>query len=349
VMHLGEVVELHARSLPEVVWRPHDDGSPVLRVIYVSRSQRHGSIYDEMVRIRTSALRNNEREGVATALLHQSGWFVQWKEGPREALLRVMSRVELDRRHHGICLVHSSRGPRQLAGPWSMAIVQCADPPEDMAARLEELRRDFRRGRQHAPAAVWRRLSTPLRHPGAARQCDPDAFQRVLVCAAEGTASFTLVDWLAREHGEQVVHRRFAGARNLDVGTDYVDFVDGGRVLRVIAMARRGLALPLTRAFLPDYTHIVLLLSGERESDLSLVGRVVHGCAGLTSPPRLLGVAQDPVTHREVFASARASGFIYLDVTGNVEGRRQSWLTIRPHLDGCRNPAGSHWRVPPIG
>ena len=31
----------------------------------------------------------------------------------------------------------------------------------------------------------------------------------------------------------------FAGATRLDVGTDYVDFEEHGRVMRVIAMARR--------------------------------------------------------------------------------------------------------------
>lgn len=318
-------------------------------MIYVSRASIDGSIYEEMARIRASALRHNESEGVATALLHQSGWFVQWKEGPRDALVRVMGRVAIDCRHHSLSIVHSSNGPRQLSGPWSMAIVQCADPPEDMTRRVEELERDFNRGHQYAPAAVWRRLSTPLRHPGAAHQAEPDAFQRIMVCAARGTASFMLVEWLARACREEVVHRRFAGARNLDVGTDYIDFADGGRVLRVIAMARHGLALPLTRAFLPDYSHIVMLLSGERDSDLALLERLAHGCAGLASPPRLLGVGQDPAVHREMFAHARRSGLIYLNVEGNAEGRRASWLAIRPQLDGWRHSANnSVWPVEPV-
>lgn len=316
--------------------------------MYASRANIEGPVYAEMEHIRASAVRHNEPEGVATALLHQSGWFVQWKEGPRDALLRVMGRVAVDRRHRALSIVHSSNGQRQLAGPWSMAIVQCADPPEDMTRRVEDLTREFNQGRQYAPAAVWRRLSTPMRHPGAAHQAEPDAFQRVLVCAATGTASFTLVDWLARVYREEVVHRRFAGARNLDVGSDYVDFVDGGRVLRLIAMARHGLTLPLTRAFLPDYSHIVLLLSGERESDLALLERVAQGCIGLASPPRLVGVAQDRTVHHEVFTQARRSGLIYLDVEGNVEGRRTCWKAIRPQLDGWRHSANSVWPAEPV-
>ena len=167
---------------------------------------------------------------------------------------------------------------------------------------------------------VWRRLSTPMRHPGAAQQADPDAFQRVLVCAAEGMASFDLVHWLGRHHNEEVVHRRFAGAYDLDVGTDYVDFAEEARVLRLIAMARHGLALPLTRAFLPDYSHVVLLLSGNAERDLSLVQRVGQACSGVPRPRRCLAWPGRPRPTTEMFALARRSGS---DLPGRRMQRRQ--------------------------
>lgn len=316
--------------------------------MYASRANIEGPVYAEMEHIRASAVRHNEPEGVATALLHQSGWFVQWKEGPRDALLRVMGRVAVDRRHRALSIVHSSNGQRQLAGPWSMAIVQCADPPEDMTRRVEDLTREFNQGRQYAPAAVWRRLSTPMRHPGAAHQAEPDAFQRVLVCAATGTASFTLVDWLARVYREEVVHRRFAGAYDLDVGTDYVDFSEDGRVLRVIAMARHGLALPLTRAFLPDYSHVVLLLSGELDRDLSLVQRVAQACSGLPTAPALLGVAQDAAYHGQMFTLCRRWGLIYLGAQCNHRDEKRCWAAIAPLLADWRHAVDSGWPVVPL-
>ena len=150
----------------------------VSRLVFASRANVRTGVYDEMERIRASALRHNEPKGVSTALLHQSGWFVQWKEGPGDAVLELMERVRCDRRHHAMRIVHASLGPRLLDGPWSMAIVQCGEDPADMGERVERLRRDVLAGRRHSPPAVWRQLSTPLSHPGYRSQADPDAFQR---------------------------------------------------------------------------------------------------------------------------------------------------------------------------
>lgn len=322
------------------------DGLPVSRVMYASRSTIDGPVYAEMERIRASALPHNLPAGVATALLYQSGWFTQWKEGPRDAVMRSIGRIASDPRHDSLRVIHCSEGRRLLSGPWSMAIVQCTDAPADMAKRVDELARELDQGRQNSPPGVWRRISTPMRHPGAAQQADPDAFQRILVCAASGTAPFALVERLARRYREEVVHRRFAGSRDLDVGTDYVDFAEGGRVLRVIAMARHGLTLPLTRAFLPDYSHIVLLLSGDRERDIALLQRVAQGCASLgSSAPPLLGVAREAAAHREISSVARERGLRYLAAQGDAEGGGSSWDAIRLHLDASRQSGNSVWPV----
>jgi hypothetical protein len=335
-------------SAPSGWHEAHGRAQSVARLMYASQANVQGSIYAEMERIRASAVRHNEPSGVATALLYQSGWFAQWKEGPVDALLRIMTRVESDPRHHSMVIVHSSRGPRLLAGPWSTAVVQCDDSPADMGERVELLRRELEHGRQYSPQTVWRRLSTPMRHPGAAQQAAPDAFQRVLVCAAEGMASFDLVHWLGRHHSEEVVHRRFAGAYDLDVGTDYVDFAEDERVLRLIATARHGLSLPLTRAFLPDYSHVVLLLSGDADRDLSLVQKVAQACSGVATPPALLGLAPDPEVHTEMFTLARRSGLIYLGAECNVENDQRRWEAIAPLLAGWRHAVNSGWPVVPL-
>jgi hypothetical protein len=329
-------------------WQASRGDGPVIRLMYASQANVQGSIYAEMQRIRASAVRHNEPAGVATALLYQSGWFAQWKEGPRDALLRIMDRVEADPRHHSMRIVHSSRGPRILDGPWSTAVVQCHEPSSEIAERVDELKRELDRGVQFSPQTVWRRLSTPMRHPGAAQQAEPDAFQRVLVCAAEGMASFYLVHWLGRHHSEEVVHRRFAGAYELDVGTDYVDFAHNARVIRLIAMARKGLALPLTRAFLPDYSHVVLLLSGDRERDLLLAQRVAQACSGLATPPALLGVARDAAGHNEMFALARRCGLIYLGTHCNTADEAQTWQAIEPLLNDWQHAVDSGWPVVPL-
>nr|WP_255429329.1 BLUF domain-containing protein [Ramlibacter albus] len=326
-----------------------DEGAhSVARLVYASVASIRDSVYAEMERIRASALKHNEPVGVHTALLYQSGWFLQWKEGPGHALLKIMDRVANDRRHHALRIVHASRGARLLDGPWSMAIVQCDDPPLEMAQRVEDVRRRMDQGEQYSPTAVWRQLSTPVRHPGAQRQADPDAFQRVLVCASAGMGSFDVVRALAAEHGEEVVHRRFAGAQDLDVGTDYVDFEEGDRVLRVIAMARKGLMVPLTRAFLCDYSHIILLLDGDAERSQWMVQRVVQACAHLPAPPPLLGVALEPGTHRAAFEIAHRSGQVYLEAVANPDDPLATWAAVSPQLALWRDAANSGSSLAPV-
>lgn len=312
----------------------------VARIMYASRAAIRGSVYAEMERIRASALRHNQPAGVATALLYQSGWFLQWKEGPGAALRRSMDRVAGDARHHALRAVHGSRGRRLLDGAWSMAVVHCDELPAAMERRVDELRRAVDEGLLFSPPAIWRLLSTPMAHPGAWRPEDADGFHRLMVCAASGTASFELVHRLAHQHREAVVHRRFAGAQCFDVATDYVDFAHvGGRIMRVIAMARNGLHVPLTRAFLPDYSHLVLLLSGDAARDQDLVYRVVQACAGLEEPPPLVAVAAREEDHAALFVLARRCGHIYLQAVADPQSPAASWMAIQPLLARWRPTA----------
>lgn len=291
-MHSSEV----ARGGPELGaagatgFEPERPEEPVERVLYASRAHVPGAIYAEMERIRASAVRHNAPLRVHTALLHQAGWFVQWKEGPSEAIGALMEHVARDRRHSHLQLLHRSHGPRLLPGLWSMAIVQCRDTAEEFGQRVAALHQWHLHGTQPVPMAAWRLLSTPLRHPGAALQHEADAFQRVLVCSAMGDDAFGCVRWLGAATRQEVVRRRFAGEQHLDVATDYVDFEDGQRVMRFIAMARNGLSLGLTRAFLGDYSHAVLLLSGQHARDAELLERVQQACVHLQAPLPLLGV-----------------------------------------------------------
>ena len=57
-----------------------------------------------------------------------------------------------------------------------MAVVLADDTWEDMTARVQDASARMERGEQYSPPAVWRQLSTPLRHAGAAQLHDPQAF-----------------------------------------------------------------------------------------------------------------------------------------------------------------------------
>lgn len=316
-----------------------DPDEQVARVIYASQSTVTGPIYSELERIRSAALRNNVPLNVFTALLHQSGWFVQWKEGPEEAIRRLMERVACDARHAGLRMVHASFGPRLLAGPWSMAVVQSTEAFEQMGLRVQALQAQLTGGRQESPPSVWRRLSTPASHAGAAHQDREGAFHRVMVVAASGMASFDLVQWLAQRCREPLVHRRFAGARDLDVGTDYVDFEDDGRLLRVIAMSRRGLSVPLTRAFLPDYAHILVLLSGEPRSDEAILHRLARACAHAVPAPVLVGIGTEAQVLARAEREARRLGLDWCSVQADPHDAEGSWRAASALWDGFDPPA----------
>lgn len=313
------------------------------RILYASQSRIDGPVYAQMERIRACAVRHNEPLGVHTALAHQSGWFLQWKEGPADAVRHIMERVLQDPRHHGARIMHRSTGPRLLPGVWSMSIVQCNDNTAEFGARVDQVDAVRLQGLQYAPAAAWRMLSTPLRHPCADRQDTPGVFRRVMVCSAGGEESFALVQHLAWQHRQEVVRRRFAGPQQLDVGSNYTDLPDGEGAVRVIAMARNGLNLGLTRALLVDYPLVVLWCSGSDERDAQLMQRLVQACASTPTPPVLMGLGASPGAHRAMFQLARHAGMIYLDAAP-VQGPDEAWEIISCQLRLMRSPANSLWR-----
>ncbi len=168
-----------------------------------------------------------------------------------------------------------------------------------------------------------------------------------MVCAARGTQSFELVRWLGQAYGCKVTSQRLAGAqaRSRDVANDYVD-LDGGRgamLRRVVAMARNGLQIGLLQAFLPDYSHIVLLLCGDskHDSDCSTFWwRHVRGCRTVRSCWDSGGAGCDHAALREV---ARNGGLVYLDC--DVDGAANSkalWAAAEPALDLSRM-TNSQW------
>lgn len=336
------------------------DASEVVRMMYASEANVHTSVYTEMERIRASAVRNNTPEGVYTALLYQSGWFLQWKEGPGPALLRIMDRVVMDPRHHSLRLVHSSRGQRLLSGPWSMAIVLHNEQPTEsrwaqmhseighgISTCVAQLLRDMEQGVQYAPPAIWRRLSMPVRSP-LTLDISERTLQSILVCAASGRQPFELVAWLSSKYDQEVVHRRYADAQHFDVGTDYVDCPKPGGVLRVISMARNGLAVPLTRALMADHSHLVLLLDRNPGPNRRLMDRVSEALAGLPTPPALLGAAESAGTHEEMSALAGDWGIPYLGARlPSNQDNAALWNVIEPHLARWERPQ-TDWPIEPL-
>jgi hypothetical protein len=151
--------------------------------------------------------------------------------------------------------------------------------------------------------------------------------QLVLVCSASGTVSFELVQWLAQQHSQELTHRRLSGEHDLDVASDLVDFVEGDRPMRVVAMARRGLRVPLARALLSKYSLVILLLSGDEERDSSLGLKVASACRTLAdASPRLIGIARFTAWHAPLLAIARREGLEYLACEVQSEKPKALWM-----------------------
>lgn len=319
----------------------------VERVVTASMSTLKEAIFGEMERIRARALQKNDPQEIHAVLHYQSGWFVHWAEGPKTALAELMRRLQNDPRHHSLHTLHTSRGLRLLHTPWSMAMSQSTEPAVQFGRRVMALREQLERGKQYSPPSVLRRLSAPMQLAQARSLSDPEAFHRVGICAASGNAAFDMVEWLSARHGEPVVRRRFAGERDMDGSSEYVDFMESGYPCRMIAVARTGLSHGLRRAFLPDWPYFVLLFTGAPPFDDDLMTRMLAACQGLPATPCLLGVAPDSITHQRIRHMAQTAGLDYVigDITtpDNCAG---IWEVVREQLQQAGPPPNSAWDVP---
>ncbi len=331
-------------SLPPYAADPGEE--EVVRVVTASMATTIDSVYKSMERIRRGAMKFNAPLGVHAMLLYQSGWFVYWVEGPANSVQTLLETVRNDKRHHSQRVLHQSRGKRCLPTEWSMMMSPSTEPSLDFGRRVLAVRYQMERGIQYAPTSVLRRLASPIMLPQAQQLADPEAFYRVCACGS-ATEAFGLVHWLANEHGVEKTHRRVAGANDLDSGTDYVEFMQDGHPCRVIATSRQGLLHGLTRAFLPDFSLLILLLNGHAVRDDVLMNRVAESLRGLPNTPDLLGVAPDPETHIRMTRRARAEGLTYI-ASGPIQSTDGAaiWHAAAQQLQRLVPPPGSIWPLP---
>jgi hypothetical protein len=306
------------------------------RLIYVSLSNVEGSVFEQMLRIRERALVRNVADKVCVALLSQSGWFIEWMEGPSSGIRAVMERVARDTRHRQITVVHSSRGPRRLTQPWSMALKQTGDKQSNFAPRVFALGEQYLDKVAIDPISVWRNLSFPVLGPTSTGQTERFGCQRVMICAAIGTQSFDIVQWLGQKYRWTVVNQRCAGERGADVAMSYVDLAVpvSAVVRRVVAVARNGLQIGVIQALLPEYSHFIVLLSGQTKSDAEMVGSLMSSCSKLDCRPVIVGVGPRGCNHRLLGTLAHEAGFTYLDSCLNGPARAaELWNAVEPALD----------------
>lgn len=307
---------------------------PVERVIFASLSDVQGPMLDEMRRISQQALAHNGRHGICAMLLNMCGWFVQWTEGPPNAVDDLLAKVAQDARHHGLKVLHRSFGRPRLFKPWIGSIVQTTESAKQVAQRVLAQLERHNRGEPAEPSAVWWRLCAPAA-PDMPRPHGHNP--RVMLLCANGTPVFDLLAWLARTQQLQVVRRRFAGGADdaPDVESDYLDVPGHGqRGLRLIANARKGLAMGMAHAFLPDYAAVVLLLDGSASRNMRLVERVIVACQQAHHSPVVVGVGAHAEAVREVQTRVESQGLAWLGaVTAHERPHSpELWQALEPLL-----------------
>ncbi|SFU33431.1 Sensors of blue-light using FAD [Polaromonas sp. YR568] len=319
----------------------------VERVITASICHVREGIFAQMENIRAASLRNNAIHDIHAVLLHQSGWFLHWVEGPSQSVRGLLRHLAGDPRHHSPRTVHTSQGRRILPTPWSMMMSQTTEPAAHFGHRVVSLHEQFEQGTQHAPSSVLRRLSAPMQLAQAQGLPDIEAFHRVGICAAGGNEAFEMINWLAVQLGGTVARRRFAGEQDMDGSSNSVDFMDGPHPCRMIAVARNGLAHGLRRAFLPDWPHFVMLFCGTPRFDDALMARMAAACEGLPVTPTLLGIAPDDATHQRMQDMAHGAHLAYIAAnTARPDDYHAIWLAVHEQLQRAGEPPSSVWEMP---
>ncbi|WP_066262992.1 BLUF domain-containing protein [Hydrogenophaga flava] len=308
------------------------------RLIYASICQVDGPVLDEMRRIREHAVVNNQEHNIRVALMHRCGWFVEWIEGPPDGIQALMERVALDPRHRSLRVVHESVGKPRLFKPWIGSIAEATESTGEFARRVMALHERHQKGKGYEPASVWRSLCSPLPGHVEVAAASEGRYQRVMMMSAARTDAFDLLHWLATREKRAVVHRRFAGAARdaLDVESDYLDLPQqaaAGR--RLIANARKGLAMGMTHAFLPDYAALVIVLDTDPERNEHLLDRLLTASQHVAHQPVIVGLGADSWFSDSLRSTTEARGLRWVEArTGDrAHDMATLWWALKRVLD----------------
>jgi len=239
---------------------------------------------DEMFAIRARHGLSTRPQVVRSALLHISGWFVLWLEGPEEAVEAARERAALDPRNHHQQVIHRSCGPATLTESFSAATTQVPISPSAYGRCVLEARSG-----DAEPAAIWQRLSAPCIAPLT------DAWpavprQYVALLAADANGPIELLRSLGERNGTIVAHQRFASCDQYtaDVGVTYLDLRMERCTRRILLLSRRALGHELVRQSLASLDTLVLVLGTRHSAAVQLAHSV---------PALLDSISQRPCVH----------------------------------------------------
>ncbi|MBI1263949.1 MAG: blue light sensor protein [Alphaproteobacteria bacterium] len=111
----------------------------VFRAIYTSRP--FGFDTAILRGVLRDARRCNERDGVTGALICRADIYLQWLEGPEDAVRRTLERIGRDDRHLEVKLHVAEPAPERMFGDWAMLHDPAASwvwTPEEVTAGAAE-------------------------------------------------------------------------------------------------------------------------------------------------------------------------------------------------------------------
>ena len=103
------------------------------RVTYSSHASRVFS-RTSLSAITTVSRRNNQRHEVTGMMIYHDRRFFQVLEGDEQTLLRLMTRIVADPRHHGVTVIEHGRIERRAFTTWRAFRCLEAVPPQEAAA-----------------------------------------------------------------------------------------------------------------------------------------------------------------------------------------------------------------------
>lgn len=269
--------------------------SQTTRFIGASIARMPGSVIEQLLGMRRRIRDFNVPRGLRTALLYSGGWFVQWHEGPADAIDRTWAISRAHPGHYHPRAVHRSQGVGALHEPVQVTALVGPDKPTDIARKLYDLDA-YQKELALEPVDIWRRLAAPPagRFLGAAA-----GEHRVIAVVSEFTESVEVVKALAEHFRVPMNYMRFAGPDThiADVGAAYVDLGWQGGRTRVQALSPLVLRFGIARLSLSRLDSVVLLANRRADSAAALAGAASPFIAGFRPEPAVHVLRLDGRSH----------------------------------------------------
>lgn len=303
-------IAIEANPVPAPIIEVHK--RPCFHLVFASACAIQNSVFAQMQSIRDTVAQRNAGKNIHAVLLYQSGWFMQWLEGPKESIENLYAEISKDPRHRDISILHNETGYRLLQKPWSMAMLQSSDTYQDFTQRINALRASKHTLPVCSPIDILRILTTPFKKIESPNIGNSLSMLRIAMCSSNRHEAFDVVAWLSDYFSSEQIRCRIAGMAHMDVATDYVDLPIKKQNIRITAIARNGISIGLVNALLGSYAYFVLLLNPAGMRNKQLMELVCKACADQPKTPILIGVGAHPDSHAELEAIAEKANIAYI-------------------------------------